>query len=127
MSKSITLYLNEDTIEKLEAFSDATMRSKSQSADLLILHGIANYDVRAAAPKKVPSPKKATKANTKVKKPAPVKAPRVPAGTAKVRRGRPTKAEVAAREMAKAKAKVPAARKRGRPAKPKSAPAKAAA
>ena len=74
-SKSVTLYLDEDVIEKLNAFAAVTHRSKSNAANHLILHGIANYDVRAAAPKKVVAPKKATKANTRVKQPPAVKTP----------------------------------------------------
>lgn len=75
-SKSVTLYLTEDTIDKLNAFAEVTVRSKSQAAELMILHGIANYDIKAAAAKKVEKPRKATAANTKVKAPPAVKAPR---------------------------------------------------
>lgn len=77
-SKSVTLYLSEEVIDRLGDFSTATHRSKSLSAEVLILHGLANYDVRSAAPKKVVKPKAATKANTRVKKPALPKAPRYP-------------------------------------------------
>lgn len=85
-SKSVTLYLTEDTISKLNAFAEATVRSKSQAAELMILHGIANYDIKAAAAKKVEKPRKATAANTKVKAPPAIKVPakgRKPNGAAK--------------------------------------------
>lgn len=67
-SKSVTLYLTEDTIQKISRFAEVTFRSKSLAAEVLMLHGIANYDVIAAAPQKVAAAKPATKANTRVKK-----------------------------------------------------------
>lgn len=73
--KSVTLYLDIEVIEKLNAAAEVTHRSKSNAANHFILHGIANYDFKTAAPRKVATPKKATKVNTRVKKPAEIKAP----------------------------------------------------
>jgi hypothetical protein len=77
-SKSVTLYLDTEVIEALNAAAAVTNRSKSNAANHFIMHGIANYDFRASAPKKVAAPKKATKANTRVKPPAKVKTPAMP-------------------------------------------------
>ena len=92
-NRTVTLYLDEETIEKLEAFAAVTQRSKSMAADVLLLHGIANYDIKAAAPRKVEKPVKANKRNTTVKQPAKPKGPRVPKGTVVPKRGRPTKTQ----------------------------------
>jgi hypothetical protein len=78
-SKSVTLYLTKETVEKIADFAEATHRTKSLAAEILILHGIANYDIKAAAPKRVAKPKKATAANTRVKKPAAKTSGRKPA------------------------------------------------
>ncbi len=104
-NRTVTLYLDEETIDKLEAFAAVTQRSKSMAADLLLLHGIANYDVKAAAPRKVENPKKATKANTRVKQPAKPKGPKVPKGTVVPQRGRPSKAKAMAKPVRKPRAK----------------------
>lgn len=73
--KSVTLYLSEHVIDLIDTFGAATKRSKSQAAEFLVEHGAANYDVKFAAPQKVATPKKATKANTKMKKVVPAKLP----------------------------------------------------
>lgn len=82
-SKSVTLYLKEDTIKKVADFAEATFRSKSLAAEVLMLHGIANYDAIAASPQKVPDAKQATKANTRVKKVPAVKSPKAKRRSAK--------------------------------------------
>lgn len=120
-SKTVTLYIDQDVIDKLEQFSAATHRSKSGAAEVLILHGIANYDVKAAAPRKMAVKKKPTAANTRVKTPAEVKVPRgLKPATDAAKPGRKPKA------AAKPATDVETPKRRGRPPKAKAAPVTAA-
>lgn len=105
--KTVTLYVDAEVIDRLNMFADATFRSKSHAAEIAILHGIANYDIASATPQKVATPKKATKANTKSKKPA------LPANG---------KVAAAAKRAQKVKASEPQPKK---PAKPRGRPRKA--
>ena len=101
-SKSVTLYIDADTLAKVDQFAAGTLRSKSQAAEYLILHGLANTDPEDAMPKKVDEPQKPTKSNTRVKKRKPVTVPRAIAAKARQNakkgavktRGRPAKQKV---------------------------------
>jgi predicted transcriptional regulator len=95
-SKSVTLYLSQDTIEKISRFAEVTFRSKSLAAEVLMLHGIANYDVIAASPQQIENAKVATKANTRVKKAPVVKGLKKPAKKRAVAKKRAPAAEVKA-------------------------------
>ena len=54
-AKSVTLYLSDETVAKIDFFADATVRSKSQAAEFLVRMGLEQFvETSQTEPKDAP-------------------------------------------------------------------------